>query len=259
MELPLQPGETSPPFSLTGASPPPGPLHVAGRYLVLGFEHILPLGLDHILFVLGLFLLSTRLRPLLWQVTAFTVAHTLTLALAVHGVVSLPRRPVESLIALSIAYVAIENVIVTEMKPWRPAVVFTFGLLHGLGFAGALTELGLPRGRLLPALLSFNVGVELGQIFVLLLILPATALLFRTPTAARFGIVITSVVVAHTAWHWMVERAQSVRAADWPELGSEPILALGAATLAIAVLAAAAWLALRYTAWRHSRSERGPS
>jgi len=133
--------------------------------------------------------------------------------------------------------------------------------VHGFGFSFALREnLQFAGTHLLVSLLAFNVGVELGQILVLLLILTATALLFRTPSTARFGIVITSVVVAHTAWHWMVERAQSVRMTDWPELGSESIPAVAAATLAIAVLAAATWLALRYyTAWRHSGSERGPS
>ncbi len=115
------------------------------QYLSLGYTHILPKGLDHILFVLGLFLLSPRLRPMLLQVTAFTIAHSITLGLSIYGIVSLPSRIVEPLIALSIAYVAIENLVTRELKPWRLALVFMFGLLHGMGFAGVLRELGLPR------------------------------------------------------------------------------------------------------------------
>ena len=130
---------------------------------ITGFEHILPLGVDHILFVLGLFLLAAAWRPLLWQVSAFTLAHTMSLALSIAGVVSLPSRLVETLIAASIAYVAIENLATTKMQPWRPVLVFAFGLLHGLGFASVLRELGLPDGEWVSALVSFNVGVELGQ------------------------------------------------------------------------------------------------
>lgn len=139
------------------------------RYLKVGFIHIVPRGTDHILFVLGLFLLAPKLRPLLVQVTAFTAAHTLTLALSIYGVVSLPSGVVEPLIALSIAAVAIENVLTDSIHPWRPVLVFLFGLLHGLGFAGVLEEIGLPRAEFLWALVSFNVGVELGQLLVLAL------------------------------------------------------------------------------------------
>ena len=141
---------------------------VIGLYLQLGYTHILPKGLDHILFVLALFFASTRLKPLIWQVSAFTLAHTLTLALATLGLVSLPASIVEPIIALSIAFVAIENLVFKDMTRWRPAIVFGFGLFHGLGFAGVLSELGLPQGQLVPALLSFNVGVELGQLTIVL-------------------------------------------------------------------------------------------
>jgi hypothetical protein len=137
------------------------------QYLVLGFTHILPLGLDHILFVLGMFLLSSRLKPVLTQVTAFTVAHSITLGLSIYGVVSASPRVVEPLIALSIAYVAIENLATSKLHPWRVAIVFAFGLLHGLGFAGVLRDLGLPRAQFAPALIAFNVGVELGQLAVI--------------------------------------------------------------------------------------------
>src|SRR5438128_2352916 len=140
--------------------------HVA-RDVALGFTHILPNGLDHILFVLGLFFLTTNVRSVLAQVTAFTVAHSITLGLALYGIASLPASIVEPLIALSIAYVAIENLVTTDLKPRRLALVFSFGLLHGMGFAGVLRELGLPPSQFLTALLTFNVGVEAGQLSVI--------------------------------------------------------------------------------------------
>ena len=164
----LERGDRSEVYDLDEPPPTPSRLNVIAQYLYLGFEHILPLGLDHVLFVLSLFLLNTSWRPLLAQVTAFTAAHTFTLGLSTYGVVSLSPSLVEPLITLSIAWVAFENVITGELKPWRPAVVFGFGLLHGLGFAGVLAQLGLPPGEYLTALLSFNAGVELGQLAVIL-------------------------------------------------------------------------------------------
>ena len=144
----------------------PGKLVLIGRYIHMGFRHILPDGLDHILFVLGLYLFSTRLRPLLVQVTAFTVAHSITLGLSLYGVVRLPPAVVEPLIALSIVFVAVENIRTTELHASRTLVVFGFGLMHGLGFATALIDLGLPRRDFLTALVGFNCGVELGQLTV---------------------------------------------------------------------------------------------
>jgi hypothetical protein len=184
----------------------PDALAVAGRYLVLGFWHIVPAGLDHILFVLGLYLLSPRLGPLLWQVSAFTVAHTLTLALAVQGVVRLPASVVEPLIALSIAWVAIENVVTTELKPWRPALVFAFGLLHGLGFAGVLAELGLPSGELVTGLLAFNLGVELGQLSVIVAAFATLGRLRHRPDYRRRVTIPASLLIAATGVYWAVER-----------------------------------------------------
>jgi len=136
-------------------------------YLQLGYHHILPDGFDHILFVIGLTLLSTRMGVLLWQATAFTVAHTITLMLSMKGIIVVPPSIVEPIIALSIAFIAIENLFMTELKPWRVIIVFGFGLVHGMGFASALNELGLPRNAFYTSLLSFNVGVELGQITVI--------------------------------------------------------------------------------------------
>src|SRR2546426_2660727 len=147
---------------------PPSHAAVAGRYFGLGFTHIVPKGLDHILFLLGIFLLSRRLRPLLWQVSAFTLAHSITLGLALYGVISLSPSIVEPLIALSIVYVAVENIATSELKPWHVALVFGFGLLHGMGFAGVLRELALPRSEFLTGLVAFNAGVEAGQLTVIL-------------------------------------------------------------------------------------------
>jgi hypothetical protein len=199
-------GEESPPHPLGREASRPDRLETALRYVRLGFAHIVPAGLDHVLFVLGLFLLGTRLAPLLWQVTAFTVAHSVTLALSMAGVVALPSAIVEPLIALSIAWVAIENMLTAELKPWRPAVVFAFGLLHGLGFAGVLRELGLPPGEFVVGLVGFNVGVELGQLAVI-----AVALLtvgwFRDRKWYRpFVVLPLSALIALTGLVWAVQR-----------------------------------------------------
>lgn len=203
----LGPADPCPAYSLSTAPPRPASAWaVAAEYLRLGFEHILPAGLDHVLFVLGLFLLSPRLRPLLWQVTAFTIAHTITLALSMYNVVSLPASIVEPLIALSIAYVAIENLATTKLHPWRPAIVFAFGLLHGLGFAGVLRELGLPAGQYATALISFNVGVELGQLAVIGLALLAVGWARSAAGYRRWVILPGSTAVAGFGLYWTIAR-----------------------------------------------------
>jgi len=208
LRLLLEPGADSAPF-FPGRPPEasvPAP-SIAASYLVLGFEHILPKGLDHILFVLGLFLLSTRPRSLLLQITAFTVAHSVTLGLCMAGVLAVPSRVVESLIALSIVYVAVENMVTDELKPWRPALVFCFGLLHGLGFAGVLQSLGTPEGELVKALVSFNVGVEGGQLAVVLLAFLIVGW-FRHRAWYRAGIVRPlSGGIALVGLYWTVVRA----------------------------------------------------
>src|SRR5204863_203110 len=164
----IENGKTSEAFVLDRSVIPQTRWRIIQTYLALGYTHILPRGLDHVLFVLGIFLLAVQLRAVLWQVSAFTIAHTITLALTAYGVVSLPPRIVEPLIALSIVYVAVENVFTSKLHAWRPLVVFCFGLLHGMGFAGVLTDIGLPRSEFVPALLAFNAGVELGQLTVIL-------------------------------------------------------------------------------------------
>ncbi len=178
----------------------------AGLYIKLGFEHILPKGLDHILFVLALFFASTRLKPLLIQISVFTLAHTITLGLAASGLIKAPGAFVEPLIAISIAFVAIENLLTREMTPWRPLVVFGFGLFHGLGFASVLLDLGLPDDQFLTALIGFNVGVELGQLSV---ILAAWLLLhrwFSQPWYRTRVVLPASFLIAVTGCWWAIQR-----------------------------------------------------
>ncbi|NYI29711.1 HupE/UreJ family protein [Sulfitobacter geojensis] len=177
-------GETSSEISLAGGDAMSASQALIS-YIPVGFDHILPQGLDHILFVLGLFLLSTRWGPLLWQVTAFTLAHTVTLALGATGWVSIPGSIVEPLIAASIVYVAVENIFMRGLSKWRPLIVFGFGLLHGLGFASVLGEFGLPDGQFIPALIGFNVGVELGQLTVIALVALLIWLSVRAAEAAK--------------------------------------------------------------------------
>jgi HupE/UreJ protein len=200
-------GEPSRPFPLKAEIVPPTRSQVALQYLLLGFTHILPKGTDHILFVLGIFLLSIRLKPVLLQVTAFTVAHTITLALTIYGVFSLPSRIVEPLIAVSIVYVAVENILHPRLSPWRVALVFAFGLLHGMGFAGVLSQLGLPRSEFLAALLCFNAGVELGQLSVILAAFLLIGLPFRRKPWYRGRVVIpASIAIAAVGLYWAVQR-----------------------------------------------------
>jgi hypothetical protein len=180
---------------------------VFGRFIVSGFEHIVPKGVDHILFVLGLFFFSLHLRPLLGQVTAFTLAHTTTLALASLQIVSIPAAIVEPLIAASIVYVAVENIFGGRMGLTRYAVVFAFGLLHGLGFASVLTDVGLPEGRFAISLIGFNIGVELGQLSVIAAAFLAVGLPFGTKPwyRARIAVPASCVIAAIGAW-WTFER-----------------------------------------------------
>jgi hypothetical protein len=180
---------------------------VISMYLKLGFEHIIPLGLDHILFVVCLFFLSPKLKTVVLQATAFTVAHTITLGLAMYGVISAPTYIVEPIIALSIMFLAIENIISDQLKPTRIFVVFIFGLIHGLGFASALSELGLPEDKFLLSLLTFNVGVELGQITIILLLWFLIGKWFSAKPWYKKRIVIpVSIIIAGISFYWMIER-----------------------------------------------------
>jgi hydrogenase/urease accessory protein HupE len=203
----LKDGAESNPFPISEKFVPKSTLEVAAEYIELGFTHIIPKGLDHILFVLGIYLLSSRLKSIVWQVTAFTVAHTITLGMTIYGLLALPASIVEPLIAASIVYVAVENILTTEIKPWRIALVFGFGLLHGMGFAGVLGEIGLPRSEFLTALVTFNIGVELGQLSVIAVAFIATGLWFRNKAWYRKVIVIpASAMIALIGVYWTIER-----------------------------------------------------
>ena len=202
----LEGDQSSRPMALDQAPPGKGELETFWQYLRLGFTHIVPGGLDHILFVLGLFLLSTTWRSLLWQISAFTLAHSISLGLAMNGLIAARPSVVEPLIAVSICYVAVENVVLGELKPWRVVLVFAFGLLHGMGFAGVLTELGLPRGEFATALVAFNLGVESGQLFVIGAAIAAVGW-WRATSFYRHRVVIpASLAIAIVAMYWTVQR-----------------------------------------------------
>jgi hypothetical protein len=182
-------------------------------YVWLGITHIIPKGLDHILFVLALFLAARNARSLLIQISAFTVAHTVTLALAATRTFELPGSIVEPLIALSIAWVAVENLFFRDAQRWRPLIVFGFGLLHGFGFAGVLAELGLEPGQFAASLISFNVGVELGQLAVIALALAVTLPLRFALSLAdhprlydRAITIPASLLIGAIGLYWFVER-----------------------------------------------------
>jgi hypothetical protein len=203
----LRGAEWSDPYVLGEGIRPRTAWQVSLQYGGLGFTHIVPNGLDHILFVLGLFLLSMRWKPLLVQVSAFTIAHSITLALSIYGLFSLPPSLVEPLIAASIAYVAIENIFTAELHAWRPFVVFGFGLLHGMGFAGVLHEIGMPRSEFLTALVTFNVGVELGQLAVIAPAYFLAGMWFQNRSWFRRRLVIpASVLIAAIGLYWTAER-----------------------------------------------------
>tara|TARA_B100001123_G_scaffold404922_1_gene494794 strand:+ start:1481 stop:2914 length:1434 start_codon:yes stop_codon:yes gene_type:complete len=179
------------------------------RFVALGFEHILD-GIDHLLFLVCLVIPVRRIRPLVAIVTSFTVAHSVTLMASAFGLApsALWFPPlVEMLIAMSIVYMAFENIVGVKLER-RWLITFGFGLVHGFGFSFALQEtLQFAGSHLLTSLLSFNVGVELGQLLVLVLIVPILGVLFRFAVAERIGTILVSALVAHTSWHWMSERA----------------------------------------------------
>jgi hydrogenase/urease accessory protein HupE len=218
----LFPGETSFTLDLTTlsggvpGSPTPGAISAKGsrkdawstfvNFLEQGYVHVLPKGLDHILFVLGLFLLSRAVRPLLWQVTTFTLAHSVTLALATLGVVHVPRSVVEPVIAASIAAVALENIFHPRYTPWRLLIVFTFGLVHGLGFASALSDLDLPKASLAVGLVGFNFGVEFAQLTVIGLALLATFWLRDSARYRNWIVIPGSATIAAIGLWWAVQR-----------------------------------------------------
>ena len=171
-----------------------------------GFVHVLPLGLDHILFVLGLFFLSRKWKPIIYQVSVFTIAHTITLGLATLDLVAAPSHVVEPIIAASIAVVAIENIFFPGYRHVRLLVVFFFGLIHGLGFAGALSAFDLDPTSLVIGLLGFNVGVEFGQLAVIALVFGATFWLTEDKAYRKWVVVPGSSLIALMGIYWTIER-----------------------------------------------------
>lgn len=176
-------------------------------YLVLGFQHIIPAGLDHILFVLSLFLLDSRLKPVIIQASCFTASHTITLILTSQGTIHPPAQLVETVISASIVFVALENIFIGRMKSSRYVIIFLFGLIHGMGFASALNETGLPRNAFYTSLISFNVGVELGQIAVIFIAYFLVGKWFSEKIWYRTRIILPlSLIIALIAVYWTVDR-----------------------------------------------------
>ena len=217
----------------------------AFRFVRLGFGHILD-GIDHLLFVLCLVIPFRRVRPLVAVVTSFTVAHSITLIASASGLApdALWFPPfIEVLIALSIVYMAFENIVGAKVER-RWLIAFAFGLVHGFGFSFALRQsLQFAGSHLTTSLLAFNVGVELGQLFVLAVAIPVLALLFRYVVAERVGTILLSALVAHTAWHWMLERGAALREYRfaWPAFDLALAVAAIRVLMLLLILAAALW------------------
>jgi hypothetical protein len=224
------------------------------RFVELGFLHILD-GTDHLLFILCLVIPFRKLRPLIVLVTSFTVAHSITLIASAFGLAptALWFQPlIETMIAMSIIYMALENIVGSNIQR-RWMITFAFGLVHGFGFSFVLGEtLQFAGSHLLTALFSFNLGVELGQLLVVLLLVPALDLLFRFVVPERIGTIIVSALVAHTAWHWATERGERLSQFPWPKLDAATVAAAMRWLMLILVLGAAIWLVdawLRRNRW----------
>ncbi len=209
-----------------------------------GFFHILD-GVDHLLFLLCLVIPFRKFRPLVIVVTAFTVAHSVTLIASAYGMApdSLWFPPlIETLIAVSIVYMAFENIVGANLQR-RWAVTFAFGLVHGFGFSFLLRErLQFAGDHLIASLLAFNVGVELGQLVVLLVMIPALWVLFRYVVAERMGTILLSALVAHTAWHWATERGSVLMGLPIPQFTLADIAAMMRLLMVIVAAAGAVWL-----------------
>jgi hypothetical protein len=248
----------------------PGVVHLdprwfqaAGQFVKLGFFHILD-GTDHLLFLFCLVIPFRRFCALIPVVTAFTVAHSITLIASAYNLApdALWFPPlIETLIAMSIVYMALENIVggATVQRRWM--ITFGFGLVHGFGFSFALRQTMQFAGtHLLASLLSFNVGVELGQLLVLALLIPALELLFRYVVAERMGTIILSAIVAHTAWHWMIDRYQVLRQYQirWPALEAAPLAKALRLLMLIVIAAGLVWLVFGLLWPRIIRTEEDP-
>ncbi|MDX1490094.1 MAG: HupE/UreJ family protein [Pseudohongiellaceae bacterium] len=238
------------PFTFIGnpgqVSLDPSWFQAAWRFIVLGFDHILE-GKDHLLFLFCLLIPLRNIRALVPVVTAFTVAHSITLMSSLFGVVpSVLWFPplIETLIALSIVYMAFENIIGFSQEH-RWLVTFGFGLVHGFGFSFLLTEsMQFAGTHLVTSLLAFNIGVEIGQLLVIIIAVPALALVFKHFVAEKIGVIIMSAIVAHSAWHWMAERWETLMAYDiaFPELNRAFYSGLVGWAVLIMVALAALWV-----------------
>jgi hypothetical protein len=215
------------------------------RFVELGFSHILD-GIDHLLFIVCLVIPFRRIRPLIAIVTSFTVAHSITLIASALGFApsALWFPPlIEVLIAVSIVYMAFENIVGARLKT-RWMLAFGFGLVHGFGFSFALREsMQFAGTHLATSLLSFNLGVEFGQVFVLALAIPMLSLLFKFVVAERMGTILLSALVAHTAWHWMLDRGEVLRQYrfEWPALDAAFAASAMRGLMLLLILAGAAW------------------
>jgi hypothetical protein len=232
------------------------------RFVQLGFTHILD-GTDHLLFLFCLVIPLRRVRPLVLAVTAFTVAHSVTLIASAYsfGPDALWFPPlIETLIAISILYMALENIVGSSdgrrlQRRWM--IAFGFGLVHGFGFSFALREtMQFAGSHLMTSLLSFNVGVELGQLLVLALLIPLLEVLFRFVVAERIGTIILSAMVAHTGWHWMTERAAQLRQFRWPVFDAALLATAMRWMMLILILAGLVWLTSRALRRQAERREK---
>jgi hypothetical protein len=236
-------------------------LQAALRFVELGFLHILG-GIDHLLFLFCLVIPLRRLKPIILVVTAFTVAHSITLIASAYNLApnALWFPPlVETLIAASIFYMALENIVVGSREivvRRRWTIAFGFGLVHGFGFSFALREsLQLAGSHLLTSLVSFNVGIEIGQLLVLLLMIPVLYLLFRFVMAERMGIIILSAIIAHTAWHWMIERGGRLREFPWPVINAAFLASVMRWMMVALIGGGVVWVVSRVVRERFGRSK----
>jgi hypothetical protein len=259
---PVQAARLTPDEPLTMVMAQPRPAQVARTYFALGVEHILT-GYDHLLFVVSLVLLLVGGWQVAKTVTAFTVAHSITLIASAFnlapGALWFPPL-IETLIAASILYMALENIVGGIGVNRRWMITFGFGLVHGFGFSFALREtMQFAGSHLLTSLLSFNVGVELGQLLVLGLLLPLLAALFRFVLAERIGTILLSALVAHTGWHWMIERAGVLRQFrwQWPVLSAALLAGVLRWLMLLVIVAGLLWLASAVVRQRAERSAEG--
>jgi hypothetical protein len=231
------------------------------RFVDLGFWHILD-GTDHLLFLFCLVIPFRRFRALIPIVTSFTVAHSITLIASAYNVApsALWFPPlIETLIAMSIVYMALENIVGSASIHHRWLITFAFGLVHGFGFSFGLREtLQFAGSHLLTSLLSFNLGVELGQLLVLCILIPALDILFRYGVKERMGTIVLSALVAHTGWHWMIDRAEVLRQFrfEWPELTTALLVTLMRWAMSAVLLGGLLWVSSEFLQWRAARALR---